>query len=101
MISTIMKGLWDREFMATHSVSGRKSPTDKSTDPPKPAIPADALQAIQSNKINSSFIQLKFKWILLINIFLDRLHHCVLENAAQQNGKAASSEPEHCLQAWP
>jgi len=59
MISTIMKGLWDREFMASHSLSGRKSPMDKSTDPPKPALPADALQAIQSNKLKPFLYKIK------------------------------------------
>ncbi len=28
MVSILMKGIWDREFMASHSVSGRKCPTD-------------------------------------------------------------------------
>ncbi|KAK4004195.1 hypothetical protein OUZ56_005937 [Daphnia magna] len=45
-VSYICKGLWDREFMAIHSVSGRKSPTDKSSDKAKPKLPGDAVQAI-------------------------------------------------------
>ncbi len=47
MVSILMKGIWDREFMASHSVSGRKCPTDKSGLPPKPALPNDPVQAIK------------------------------------------------------
>lgn len=50
MVAALMKGLWDRDFMASHSVSGRKSPTDKSGDAPKPALPSDAVHAIKGKK---------------------------------------------------
>ena len=49
MVSCLCNGLWNRDFMATHSLSGKKSPTDKSKEPPKPALPADPVQAITSN----------------------------------------------------
>ncbi|KAK4007123.1 hypothetical protein OUZ56_012284 [Daphnia magna] len=51
MVATIMEALWDKAFMASHSLSGRKQPSDmndpiKKKLPAKPAIPADARNAI-------------------------------------------------------
>ena len=56
-----MEALWDKAFMALHSLSGRKAPSDmndpiKKNLPAKPAIPADARNAIirMTNLINST-----------------------------------------------
>ena len=46
MVSTIMVSIWTREYMATHSIGGHKSPTDKSGAPPKPKLDDDPFQAI-------------------------------------------------------
>lgn len=61
MVATIMEALWDKAFMASHSLSGRKAPSDmndpiKKNLPAKPAIPADARNAIirMTNLINST-----------------------------------------------
>ena len=44
-----MVSIWNREYMATHSIGGQKSPTDPDkTTPPKPKIDEDAFQAIRS-----------------------------------------------------
>jgi hypothetical protein len=48
MIKAIMVSIWDREYMATHSSGGKKSPTDRSDAPAKPKIDADAFQAMLS-----------------------------------------------------
>ena len=59
MVSILMKGIWDREFMASRSVSGRKCPTDKSGLPPKPALPNDPVKAIKRK-----YTQLIITWIV-------------------------------------
>ncbi|KZS19955.1 Uncharacterized protein APZ42_013480 [Daphnia magna] len=46
MINVLMEDLWDRTFMTQHSLSGKKAKNDKSDGPPKPALPADPVQAI-------------------------------------------------------
>jgi len=51
MIKAIMASIWDREYMATHSIGGKKSPTDKSDAPAKPKIDADAFQAMLSMRL--------------------------------------------------
>ena len=46
MVSTIMVSIWTREYMATHSIGGHKSPTDKTGALPKPKLDDDPFQAI-------------------------------------------------------
>ncbi|KAK4037531.1 hypothetical protein OUZ56_029563 [Daphnia magna] len=46
MINVIMEDLWDRTFMSSHSLTGKKAPTDKSSNPPKPALPKKVVEAI-------------------------------------------------------
>jgi len=41
-----MKGLWDRKFMASRSLSGRASPTDKLKEKVKEALPKEEVAAI-------------------------------------------------------
>lgn len=48
MINVIMEDLWDRTFMSSHSLTGKKAPTDKSSNPPKPAFPKEDVEAITS-----------------------------------------------------
>lgn len=49
MVGTIMDSLWDRDFMASHSLTGKRSPTEKdTTKPTKPALPEDDAQALIS-----------------------------------------------------
>lgn len=48
MTNVLMEDLWDRTFMAQHSLSGKKAKNDKSDGPPKPALPAYPVQAIKS-----------------------------------------------------
>ena len=46
MVNTIMVSIWTREYMATHSISGHKGPTDLTSAPPKPKLEDDPFQAI-------------------------------------------------------
>ncbi|KZS07752.1 Uncharacterized protein APZ42_028462 [Daphnia magna] len=48
MTNVLMEDLWDRTFMAQHSLSGKKAKNDKSDGPPKPALPAYPVQAIKN-----------------------------------------------------
>ena len=61
MIKAIMVSIWDREYMATHSIGGKKSPTDRSDAPAKPKIDADAFQAMLSMRF---FVCLFFVFFL-------------------------------------
>ena len=60
-----MEDLWDRKFMSQHSLSGKKAKNDKSDTPPKPALPADSVQAI----ISINFILYRKKQCITINPF--------------------------------
>jgi len=62
MVSTIMVSIWSREYMATHSISGHKSPTDKTGAPPKTKLDDDPFQAIicMSFLYLCCFLQTKF-----------------------------------------
>ena len=59
MIKAIMVSIWDREYMATHSIGGKKSPTDRSDAPAKPKIDADAFQAMLSMQFLFVFFYFK------------------------------------------
>ena len=68
MVRAIMVSIWNREYMATHSIGGQKSPTDPDkTTPPKPKIDEDAFQAIRSMWC---WFNLSFKNSFKINVFL-------------------------------
>ena len=49
MINVIMEEMWVRSFMSSHSLTGKKAPTDKSNNPAKPALPKEDVEAITSN----------------------------------------------------
>ena len=48
MINKLMDAFWDQAFMAAHSYSGKKSPTDRSDKPAKQKLPNAEVQAIMS-----------------------------------------------------
>jgi len=48
-VGHIMKGIWDRKYMASQSLSGRASPTDKLKVKVKKGLPKEELAAIIGN----------------------------------------------------
>ncbi|KAI9551041.1 hypothetical protein GHT06_006255 [Daphnia sinensis] len=96
MINKIMESVYTREFMATHSYTGKKTPAKRQDKEhqPKPALPIDDVKAIRCKHVNFALKLLNIK-----NSFYS-VRHFILVTKTQGDLTSKTNHNGNTRQTW-